>query len=235
MPPDVVWPDVAMGRDPVDPVMRRIWGRPRRRPRLSRLVFGAALAAALAWGGGFVWFTGSIPRSVEKPHEVTDAIVVLTGGAGRLATGLELLDQGRAARLFISGVYRGLEVDEILRVFRRAPTALECCVELGHGATDTRGNAYETARWMAREDHRSLRLVTASYHMPRSLSEFRRAMPGVRLIAHPVFPAHVRIESWWRWPGTASLLAGEYTKFLIAAVTPAWLTGDTASARETAP
>ena len=70
-----------------------------------------------------------------------------------------------------------------------------------------------------------MRLVTASYHMPRSLMEFRRVMPDVRLIAHPVFPAHVRIDAWWRWPGTASLLAGEYIKYLVAAVTPAWLAG----------
>ncbi|MEE2980724.1 MAG: YdcF family protein, partial [Pseudomonadota bacterium] len=79
--------------------MRRIWGRPRWRPRLSRLAIGAAIAAALAWGAGFVWFTESIPRAVKKPHEVTDAIVVLTGGAGRLIAGLELLAEGRAAKL----------------------------------------------------------------------------------------------------------------------------------------
>ena len=70
--------------------MRRIWGQPRRWPRLSRLAIAAAIAAALAWGTGFVWFTESIPRTVKKPHEVTDAIVVLTGGVGRLVAGLEL-------------------------------------------------------------------------------------------------------------------------------------------------
>jgi uncharacterized SAM-binding protein YcdF (DUF218 family) len=187
------------------------------------LVAGVALVAVLAWGAGLIWFTESLPRDVDNPFEVTDAIVVLTGGTGRLAAGLELLARGRAAKLFVSGVYRGIEVDEILRVFRQAPEELECCVALGHSATDTRSNAHETARWMALEGFSSLRLVTASYHMPRSLVEFRRVMPDVRLIAHPVFPAHVRIDAWWQWPGTASLLAGEYTKYLVAAVTPAWL------------
>jgi uncharacterized SAM-binding protein YcdF (DUF218 family) len=215
--------------------MRRIWRRPRRRPRPSRLAIGAALVAALAWSAGFVWFTRGIPRAVEKPLEVTDAIVVLTGGAGRLVAGLELLAEGRAAKLFVSGVYQGIDVAEILRVFRQSPEELECCVELGHGATDTRGNAHETAQWMAREGLTSLRLVTASYHMPRGLAEFHRAMPHVRLIAHPVFPAHVRVESWWRWPGTAWLLAGEYSKFLIASVTPGWLAGALEPDQEPAP
>ncbi len=213
--------------------MRQIWQRPRRRGRLVRLVLGVVLVAALAWGAGFIWFTESLPRTVDNPAGVTDAIVVLTGGTGRLAAGLDLLAQGRAAKLFVSGVYRGIEVDEILRVFRQAPEELECCVQLGHSATDTRGNARETARWMALEGLTSLRLVTASYHMPRSLVEFRRAMPDVRLIAHPVFPAHVRIDTWWRWPGTASLLAGEYSKYLIATVTPVWLAGVTAPRQET--
>lgn len=203
--------------------MRRIWQRSRRRGRVARLIIGVALVAILGWGAGFIWFTESLPRAVDNPLEVTDAIVVLTGGTGRLAAGLELLARERAAKLFVSGVYRGIEVDEILRVFRQAPEELECCVELGHSATNTRSNAHETAQWMGQEGFSSLRLVTASYHMPRSLVEFRRVMPDAQLIAHPVFPAHVRIEAWWRWPGTASLLAGEYSKFLVAAVTPAWL------------
>ena len=183
------------------------------------------VCGAIAWCAGFVWFTQRIPRSVEDAAAVTDAIVVLTGGAGRLGTGLDLLAEGRAAKLFVSGVYRGVDVAEILRVSRQAPEELECCVELGHGAVDTRGNAREAAQWMAAEGFTSLRLVTAGYHMPRSQLEFRRVMPEVRLIAHPVFPSHVRVDAWWRSPGTAALLAGEYMKYLVAAVAPGWTAG----------
>jgi len=52
--------------------------------------------------------------------------------------------------------------------------------------------------------------------MPRSLLEFRRAMPDVEILVHPVFPDQVRRGSWWRSPGTASLLIGEYDKYLLA-------------------
>jgi hypothetical protein len=31
-----------------------------------------------------------------------------------------------------------------------------------------------------------------------------------------VFPDRVRRESWWRSPGTASLLINEYDKYLVA-------------------
>lgn len=182
----------------------------------TRRAFTVVLLGLGAWSAGFFWFIEQIPSRVEQPETMTDAIVVLTGGGGRLAAGLELLAQGRARKLFVSGVYRGVEVAEILRAARRAPEELECCVKLGHDAVDTRSNANETGQWMAAEGFTSLRLVTASYHMPRSRVEFRRAMPTARVIAHPVFQGSVHIDEWWRWPGTTALLIGEYNKYLIA-------------------
>lgn len=200
--------------------MNRIWSRRRRGPR--RGVLAAVLVGLGAWVAGFFWFIEQIPRQIEDPDSVTDAIVVLTGGAGRLGTGLDLLARGQGGKLFISGVYRGVDVAEILRASRKAPENLECCVELGHDAHDTRSNANETGQWVAAEGITSLRLVTASYHMPRSRIEFSRAMPTVRLIAHPVFPPSVHIDEWWRWPGTTSLLIGEYSKYLIASAASMW-------------
>ena len=42
-------------------------------------------------------------------------------------------------------------------------------------------------------------------------------MPKVRIIPNPVFPENVKVDEWWRWPGTATLIVGEYNKFLVAA------------------
>jgi uncharacterized SAM-binding protein YcdF (DUF218 family) len=69
---------------------------------------------------------------------------------------------------------------------------------------------------MASESYSSMLLVTANYHLPRSLLELRSAMPDATIDAWPVFPPKVQVAQWWRWPGTAKLLAGEYTKFLAA-------------------
>ena len=203
--------------------MRSFWSRRRRSLRYARKALAVMLLGLCAWIAGLFWFIEQIPRSIEEPDAMTEAIVVLTGGAGRLGAGLELLARGRGEKLFVSGVYRGVDVAEILRASRQSPEKLECCVELGHDAVDTRGNANETGQWMAAEGFTSLRLVTASYHMPRSRVEFRRAIPAARLIAHPVFPAQVRIGNWWRWPGTATLLIGEYSKYLIAVAASFWL------------
>ena len=66
------------------------------------------------------------------------------------------------------------------------------------------------------QDLRSLRLVTAAYHMPRSLLEFRHAMPEIEIVPHPVFPENFKQRDWWRWPGSASLIVREYSKYLVA-------------------
>ncbi len=187
--------------------------------RSHRLIWrltGIAGTCAVAWLAGLLWFAIGLPSSVTEPERVTDAIVVLTGGSGRVHRGLQLLAENRAKKLFISGVYRGVEVQELLRISQRSPGDLECCIALGYEADSTRGNARETANWMREQGLRSLRLVTAAYHMPRSLIEFHRILPGTEIVPHPVFPEHVKQRDWWRWPGSASLIVTEYSKYLVA-------------------
>lgn len=200
-----------------------------------RVGIGIALASCVvaAWMTGLIVFGGHIPATVTDSDTRTDAIVVLTGGSKRLDTGLQLLQRGMAKRVLVSGVHQDVDIDQLLRITPAAPTGLQCCIDAGHGALDTAGNAAETARWMRRHGFRSLRLVTGSYHMPRSLLEFGYAMPEARVIPHPVFPEEVKVERWWQWPGTAALVVSEYNKFLISwlhhALTP------TAQEREVAP
>jgi uncharacterized SAM-binding protein YcdF (DUF218 family) len=171
---------------------------------------------SIIWFAGLFWFSTQVPSGGEAPETRTDAIVVLTGGTGRLDTGLRLLEKEFAKQLFVSGVARGVDVAALLRVAQRAPKELECCISVGYRAPDTAGNAEETAGWVRERGFKSIRLVTASYHMPRSLIEFRHAMPTIRIIPHPVYPPQFKRSRWWLWPGTASLLASEFNKYVIA-------------------
>jgi uncharacterized SAM-binding protein YcdF (DUF218 family) len=193
------------------------------RPRLRRslwlplrLAFLGLAATAGVWLAGLVWFADTIPDQVADSASVTDAIVVLTGGSQRLNSGIDLLAAGKAKKLFVSGVHQGVELAELLRVQHHPEDWITCCIALGHAADSTRGNALETKAWMEQEKFRSLRLVTAGYHMRRSLLEFHRVMPEIQIIAHPVFPEQVKQAHWWAWPGTAALIIGEYHKYLGA-------------------
>jgi len=184
--------------------------------RCLRRIIHVTLVSLALWTGGLIWFAAQLPRSTPRQVTTTDAIIVLTGGTGRLETGLQLLAETRARNLFVSGVARGVDVAALLRIARRSPDDLACCISVGYHANDTAGNARETAQWMRKRGFNSLHLVTANYHMPRSLLEFRRAMATIRIVAHPVFPQQFKIESWWRFPGTATLLSSEFNKYLIA-------------------
>lgn len=180
----------------------------------TRLVVLMMFLAA-GWLLGLIQYVESMPDRVDDALTRTDAIVVLTGGSERLATGLDLLRQGRADVLFVSGVFPETRLETLLRDEAGAED-LRNRVFLGHVATDTIGNAIETAIWMREHHWRSIRLVTANYHMRRSLLEFEAAMPGVKILPHPVFPASVKWGEWWRYPGTAALFATEYSKYLAA-------------------
>jgi uncharacterized SAM-binding protein YcdF (DUF218 family) len=190
-----------------------------------RRLFALGLGAAAAWAFGLVWFAATLPTIVADSDTVTDAIVVLTGGAERISGGLALLEAGKGRMLFVSGAHKGVALGDLLRQAHPLPPGgkAECgpaCIAIGHEADDTIGNAAETAAWMAAEGFTSLRLVTAAYHMPRSLLEFRRAMPDRTIVPNPVFPDAFKRDQWWRWPGTVHLLATEYSKYLGALIRP---------------
>lgn len=190
----------------------------RRKVRISpyRVAAVAAIFVIVFWFVGLFVFASYIPEPGPLPPNRTDAIVVLTGGSGRVGEGLRLLERGLADKLFVSGVYRGVDVAALLRAARLTPSQMEWRIALGYTADSTSGNARETGEWMRAQGYRSLRLVTASYHMPRSLLEFRRVLPNARIVIHPVHPNRFKSSRWWLWPGSARLVIIEYNKYLLA-------------------
>ena len=193
----------------------------------------AIAGCCLLWLAGLLWF--ATPPPADTQAGPTDAIVVLTGGSLRLQSGIDLLREGKGRKLFVSGVSHQVELDDLLGISGGAPEWATCCIVLGHDADNTLGNAQETARWVRGQGIRSLRLVTAWYHMPRSLLEFDRALPEIDIVAHPVFPDQVKQERWWARPGTAALLVSEYVKYLGALSRPVFQRGNSASAGRSEP
>jgi uncharacterized SAM-binding protein YcdF (DUF218 family) len=188
--------------------------------RFLCIVGRLATVVAALWLAGLGWFVVSSLAIRGDPTATTDAIVVLTGGKQRLETGIELLAAGKAKKLFISGVNPQVDRDALLHVL--GPTAAQeaCCIVLGHQADNTFENAQETAGWAQAEGYASLRLVTSWYHMRRSLLEFGRAMPRMKIVAQPVFATHVDPEGWWGRRGAVALVVTEYGKYLWALLRP---------------
>ena len=188
-----------------------LWGALRR-------AITVAGGCCLLWLAGLLWF--ATPPAADTQASPTDAIVVLTGGSLRLRSGIDLLREGKGRKLFVSGVNQQVDLEDLLGISGSMPDWALCCVTLGHEADNTLGNAQETARWIRSQGFHSLRLVTAWYHMPRSLLEFDRALPEIDIVAHPVFPDQVKQEHWWVQRGTALLLVSEYVKYIGALSRP---------------
>jgi uncharacterized SAM-binding protein YcdF (DUF218 family) len=190
--------------------------------RLIRLFRWGALAGLVATATiavGFVCFV--IPPPPDTAATPTDAIVVLTGGNLRLQSGIELMRDGRGRMLFVTGVDRRVALDDLEHLAAEEPRrSLACCVVLGHKAENTYGNAIETSEWMRQQGYHSLRLVTSWYHLPRSLLEFKRAMPDLEIIPHPVFPPSAKPQDWRTWGSRMARLIGEYGKYLTALFLP---------------
>lgn len=183
---------------------------------MIRRIVLAALALALAgWGGGFAWFVHVAhdrPPSYAVAPGTADGIVALTGGADRVARALQLLVDGAAPRLLVSGVGHGTDVATLAHAAGLDPATLAERVVLGHTAETTAGNAEETAAWARAHGLHSLLVVTAGYHMPRALLELGRMLPDVTMLPVPVQPPAMRGRGD---PAVWRLLAGEYTKYLL--------------------
>lgn len=139
----------------------------------------------LVWSLGFLWFAVALPQPADKV--ATDAVIVPTGGAGRIAQGLEVLDAGLARKLLVTGVDPEVTPEEFAAEFDVQAEQMACCVTLGFRAVDTRTNATETADWVEDNEVRSLRLVTTDWHMRRAAGELDRTLPtGVEVVRDAV-------------------------------------------------
>ncbi len=179
-----------------------------------RALFSLIVLGAIAYVAGLFLFVDDVSKPPPEPHKA-DAIVALTGGELRVDRAAALLEQGLGKRLLISGVDLSATKADIKRL-AHGRGRFDCCADLGFVAADTRGNAQETADWVLTHDYRSLIVVTANYHMPRTLTEFTAAMPGVALQPYPVKPEDIDFVHWWRNPHTLRLLNGEYAKYLAS-------------------
>lgn len=191
---------------------------------IPRLLQGIALllAVGVCIGiGGFLNFVDRAATARPPADARAEGIVVLTGGPRRIDAGLDLLDRGGGTRLLISGVHPVVPAGSVARQTDR-PDLFSCCVDLDRQAANTVSNADEARKWADIKGYRSLVVVTGAQHMPRSMLEFSRALPGRALIAYPV--AEQDLSHWYLSPRLAKRLAIEYAKYLVVRLRQSALT-----------
>ncbi len=163
----------------------------------------AAALPVLAWTLGLIWFSLTLPGPAPLAVK-SDGVVVLTGGAGRFRRGLAVVEAGAARRMLVSGVGEKTSRRQLAAAFGVATRRLRS-TDLGYEAVDTRSNAEETARWVAKHQYKSIRLVTSAGHMRRARLELSRVLPPHVKVLSDAVPSEPKA------PG----LAFEYSKWLL--------------------
>lgn len=154
---------------------------------------------------GFALFAVTLGEPAPADAGKTEALVVITGGKGRIEHAADVLAQGKARRMLIAGADPSVTKADLKRRLRKHGRLLDCCVDLGSESVDTRSNAEEAKRWLDRRKMHSLRLITSDWHMRRALYEFRRHLgPDYRIVSDAVVTR----------PGLMTLF-GEYNKYVL--------------------
>lgn len=171
--------------------------------------------AALLWALGFALFMLSLGGPLDAGVR-TDAIVVPTGGPGRIDRGIALIRAKSAKRMLITGTDPSVRPIELAVEYKTPPRLFRCCIDLGHEAVDTRSNADETAAWVRKHGYKSVRLVTADWHMPRARLELRNALGDEIEIRGDAVRTSPRF----------SMLMREYHKYLVRRIAMLFGVGD---------
>lgn len=170
---------------------------------MIRWLFRIIALALIAYAIGFAWFAMTLPGPAGD--ERTDAIVVLTGGTGRLDRGFDLVQRGLSRRMLISGVAPTVRPRDLIAAYHVDQGLFGCCIILGREAFDTRSNADEVARWLQRWHSRSIRLVTNDIHMRRARFEIEKRVGADVTIVSDAVPTDSDIRQ----------IFIEYNKYLL--------------------
>lgn len=172
------------------------------------------LILVAAWLIGFAVFSVTLPQPLngQSYGMKTDAVIVPTGGPGRILRGLEIVRKGQAKAMLVTGVDPEVTPQEFAAEFGVSPQLMECCVTLGFTAVDTRGNAMEAAEWVEMHKVISVRLVTTDWHMRRAANELGKELPANVQIVQDGVPSEPSLGA----------LALEYHKLLYSWAASLW-------------
>ena len=159
----------------------------------------------LLYALGFVFFAFTLGKPAQATEPASDAAVVLTGGPGRIEHAVDVLRAGKERRLLVAGVDPSVTKRDLAGRIPGSSKWLACCVDLGSESVDTRSNAEEASRWLAKHNYASVRLITSDWHMRRARYEFQRVLRG----KYKLTTDAVRTE-----PAFLTLF-GEYNKYLL--------------------
>ncbi len=133
--------------------------------------------------------------SVPHVKISVDCGVVLTGSAGRIREGFDLLEQKQIKKLIISGVHSQTTLKDLLPLWPYYPEVKDDTVVLEKRSETTYGNAVQSLPLVQALGCRDIVLITSELHMYRSYQTFRPVYPeSLFIYKHGVLSQHGRFS-----------------------------------------
>jgi len=174
---------------------------------LTLCIIGLVVITAL-----FIDFTYKT-FSYRQNTQNADAIVVLTGGKGRVEEGVRLFRDSRAELLVFVGVDPSVRKSDLYRPRRDDPSSDNVILE--KSSRNTLENSIYGRDILVRSGVHSVLLITSRYHLKRASILFRNSLPtDIAIIPYPVDSVNLK-ESWWSHGGSFRLLFREFYKYCM--------------------
>lgn len=151
-----------------------------KKPTLKYWIFLAGLLFLVGIGFRY-WRERQLIRSEFlsglETQQSADCGVVLTGSAGRIREGFDLIEQGRIHKLIISGVNEKTTLKDLLPLWPYYPKVTDSTVFLEKRSETTYGNALQSLPVVQALQCRDVMLITSELHMYRAFQVFRPVYP----------------------------------------------------------
>lgn len=162
---------------------------------------------------------GDSPSEV-KDCQAADAIIAVSGGdtAARTQLAIDLYQNGWAPQLIFSGAAQdklGPSNAEVMRQQAIAQGVPESDVTVEKYSSNTSENAENTSDILTDLKIKNAIVVTSSYHMKRTVLEFRNRAPAVNFRSHPIGSDNQWSAWWWTTPNGWYLAVSEIAKIVV--------------------
>jgi uncharacterized SAM-binding protein YcdF (DUF218 family) len=171
----------------------------------------------------FINFLFNVDKNNKNNKNNINNIVVLTGNAGRLAVGLDLMDNNINSRMLINninsrmlitGVAKGVKYSDIIK----NRDSKKDRIDLGYNAQSTLGNALETALWIKERNINDIILITDNWHMPRTLLLFKASMPNREIVPYALKTVNFEFKEYLQFYNRTFFIYEEHMKYIISHV-----------------
>ena len=164
-------------------------------------------------------------RCGESPSEVdgcqpADAIIAVSGGdtQARTQLAIDLYHTGWAPMLIFSGAAEdksGPSNAEVMRTQAIEQGVPESVILVEDQSATTHENAENTSDILTDLDINNAIVVTSSYHMKRTILEFRLRAPAITFRSHPISSDNQWSVWWWTTPNGWFLAVSEVIKIMV--------------------